>query len=1135
MVRKRRRAIAFPPPVSSTLHEHDGAFSSPSPPTAITGQSMADEAEGVDAGAPNVAAPGGGEETKRKRGRPKGSFKKKRGRAPKPQAPSQPKVARHRAADPAMSSPPSRLGDLDRGVAAGDRVLRERRPAHNAYYERDSATEDDDEETTSNQVNHEKVKTSESGKKRGRPRKTEAGQLDSKAQFSNGKSNGEINGNAGGKKRGRGRPRKLKEEQAVCNTQFSNGRMNRTARKRKRRDEEIEVTTKRLNKVDKEQNKLLSAKDRTFVENNMNGREMLTGENALMCHQCQRNDKRVVCCQSCERKRFCVPCIELWYPNLPEDEFAAKCPFCRNNCNCKACLRMRGVKEPPKKEISQENKIRYACHIVRLLLPWMRELRHEQMEEKEVEAKIRGVPVNEIKVEQAECDLDDRVYCNRCRTSIVDFHRSCKHCFYDLCLNCCKELRKGEIPGGEVGEAVLPESRGRDYAFGKIPQSKDGNRSVSNGESYNGMAPVQNQNNALLLWKAKSDGSIPCPPKEIGGCGGTLLDLKCLFPEEMLAELEDRADKVLRSETFDKAMIRTSERCPCFDHSGKIRTDSKSVREAASRKYSRDNFLYCPVATGIQDDDLVHFQMHWAKGEPVIVSDVLQLTSGLSWEPMVMWRALRERTKGKAEDEQFAVRAVDCLDWCEVEINIHMFFSGYVTGRTHPRTRWPEMLKLKDWPPSSSFDKRLPRHGAEFISALPFPEYTDPRYGPLNLAVKLPAGVLKPDLGPKTYIAYGFYKELGRGDSVTKLHCDISDAVNILMHTAEVTRQIDHSRIEKIQKSMREQDLQELYSGLESSKKPRLSPSSTEYKDKAVDEGPQTSYSRKDNHVNKGKFNDLDINALPPDDVGSDEKDKESFRASESQTELRQCPDHSNDFNTTDEIHNEVHRIDAGKKGSSLDKQETSVSEQQNGGGALWDIFRREDSEKLQDYLRKHRSEFRHIHCIPVEQVIHPIHDQTFYLTEEHKRKLKEEFGIEPWTFEQKLGEAVFIPAGCPHQSCIKVALDFVSPENVGECVKLTEEFRRLPSFHRAKEDKLEIKKMALHALKEAASFLDPCSSEGLKSGVKEHICENESVDEKKPPKSKHSRRRGEASSQDDNHSSKAADEKPKRRGSRQK
>jgi hypothetical protein len=113
----------------------------------------------------------------------------------------------------------------------------------------------------------------------------------------------------------------------------------------------------------------------------------------------------------------------------------------------------------------------------------------------------------------------------------------------------------------------------------------------------------------------------------------------------------------------------------------------------------------------------------------------------------------------------------------QVEINIHMFFLGYTSGRAHTRTHWPEMLKLKDWPPSSSFDQRLPRHGAEFISALPFPEYTDPRYGPLNLAVKLPTGVLKPDLGPKSYIAYGFHKELGRGDSVTKLHCDMSDAV----------------------------------------------------------------------------------------------------------------------------------------------------------------------------------------------------------------------------------------------------------------------------------------------------------------------------------------------------------------------
>ncbi|KAM5554579.1 lysine-specific demethylase JMJ25-like [Rosa sericea] len=335
------------------------------------------------------------------------------------------------------------------------------------------------------------------------------------------------------------------------------------------------------------------------------------------------------------------------------------------------------------------------------------------------------------------------------------------------------------------------------------------------------------------------------------------------------------------------------------------------------------------------------------------------------------------------------IKAIDCLDWCKQDISIHEFFTGYAKGWFDWKMG-PQRLKLRDCAPASLIEEHLPYHGAEFIYGLPFKEYTHPHSGFLNLAAKFPEECGKP--------AYGIGQEFGREDSVTKLHCNISDVVNI------------------------EQDRRETLGNCHSAD------GNVDGKMPSIRSCLKQFYIQGGNQNRDATFQKLTLPTVQSDaDTG-----------------------------------------DSSLKGGNLSNY--SGSENNVDGGALWDIFRRQDVPKLQEYLRKHFNEFR---------LFIPFTIRTFnYLTPEHKRKLKEECGIEPWTCIQKLGDAIFVPAGCPYQvrnlkSCIKVAVQFVSPESVGDCFHLTEECRTLPKDHRAKEDKLEVKKMIVHAMREAVDILD--------------------------------------------------------------
>ncbi|CAZ80291.1 unnamed protein product [Tuber melanosporum] len=107
--------------------------------------------------------------------------------------------------------------------------------------------------------------------------------------------------------------------------------------------------------------------------------------------------------------------------------------------------------------------------------------------------------------------------------------------------------------------------------------------------------------------------------------------------------------------------------------------------------------------------------------------------------------------------------------------------------------------------------------------------------------------------------------------------------------------------------------------------------------------------------------------------------------------------------------------------------------------GAIWDIFPPESSAAIRRFLKKRDA-----------SVDDPLNRPLFYLTEEDLIELgKPEYNVRSYRIYQSTGDAVFVPAGCPHQvrnkqSCIKVAVDFFSAENAAVCTDLLADFRAL-------------------------------------------------------------------------------------------
>ncbi|CAN6325239.1 unnamed protein product [Urochloa humidicola] len=691
------------------------------------------------------------------------------------------------------------------------------------------------------------------------------------------------------------------------------------------------------------------------------------------CHQC-RKAGGVYWCSSCDRRGYCAGCISRWYSDIPIDDVRKVCPACRGICNCKVCLQGDNLIKARVQEIPVVDKLRYLHCLLAYVLPVLKQIYSDQCFEIGVETRSSGPKTDILR---AKINSDEQMCCDFCKVPIFDYHRHCPKCLYDLCLDCCQDIRCSRATVAREHTEGHVEDKSRD-SFSKRARLEPSAEGV-NDKTFSQRMDLNNIDIRSLVptWRVSNDGSLTCGPLEAGGCGSSKLVLRRIFKINWIAKLVKSSEEMVNG-------------CKVHDRQDGCLSDSDGRRLELIGQGNRDdisgNCVYSPVLEDLRHEGIMHFRKHWIKAEPIVIRKAFEPSLSSIWDPLSIWRGIQE-IMDEEMDEDVIVKAVDCSNQSEVDIELKQFIKGYSDGNNGGDGRLL-MLKLKEWPRPSVLEEFLLCHRPEFIVNFPLVDFIHPRWGLLNLAAKLPQDALQPEVGMKLLIAYGSRQELGQGDPVMNLTLNMADVVHMLMHAAEVHNQC-----------------------------PKRLPSN----------GSERIANGIRPHVN-------DHAPVPNLDLDVEEQD------------------HKHTISHCEEA-----------KANNLEGSQAS---------AVWDVFRRQDLPKLNEYLAAHQEEFG-ASCEAVPSVKYPIYDQTVYLNNYHKKTLKDQYGIEPRTFHQHIGEAVFIPAGCPFQvknlqSTVQLALNFLSPESLPESVWMTQEIRCLPNGHVAKLKMLEVKRISLYAASSA-------------------------------------------------------------------
>ncbi|KAJ1822829.1 hypothetical protein LPJ56_000518 [Coemansia sp. RSA 2599] len=266
------------------------------------------------------------------------------------------------------------------------------------------------------------------------------------------------------------------------------------------------------------------------------------------------------------------------------------------------------------------------------------------------------------------------------------------------------------------------------------------------------------------------------------------------WPAEDLQRVADHAHAIMKKVAMLGRAVDAGGLRPLSDENARFWRRIEGLRRDTKSRYAYEPWDLAPLYVNDGDLTLAEFSRLWERGIVVVVRGLLDKLQARSWTPRYWIEQL-----GSEE-----VTILDCTRGSEPvgkgKWQLKEFFRLF-DGPADPHRELFEstpfdeaawaarkacvqagIVKIKDWPPTESFAQRLPLHFERFMAALPFKQYTHPD-GVLNMAARLTADCLPPDLGPKMYCAYGSSDAKG-GYGTTNLHCDMADAVNIMAYAA---------------------------------------------------------------------------------------------------------------------------------------------------------------------------------------------------------------------------------------------------------------------------------------------------------------------------------------------------------------